>query len=151
MTMFAQGRMHVQNRNQVGRRHRMIGATLSTAGHAADLIISTGLGKPHPWVGAHMDPFADAMEKESTAVRQIYPLLCRRADVRVGSELDALTSGTIAVAAPSAGPLSRRSLSAVGRDSAPGLWHGLADGHPRLPEDARFRRRAEGRQDVLPV
>lgn len=44
----------------------LVGITLTTtATQAADFIISTGLGKPHLWVGAHMDPFADAIEAGS--------------------------------------------------------------------------------------
>ncbi len=78
------------------------GALLAGSAQAADLIISTGLGKPHPWVGAHMDPFADAIEKGSPDVK--FTRFYAGELVGVGKELDALTSGTIAVAAPLLAP-----------------------------------------------
>jgi len=78
------------------------GAIMAGSAHAADLIISTGLGKPHPWVGAHMDPFADAIEKGSPDIK--FTRFYAGELVGVGKELDALTSGTIAVAAPLLAP-----------------------------------------------
>ncbi|MGB6118339.1 MAG: TRAP transporter substrate-binding protein DctP [Mesorhizobium sp.] len=70
---------------------------------AADLIISTGLGKPHPWVGAHMDPFADAIEKASNGDIKFTRFYAGELST-VGRELDSLNSGTIQVAAPLLAP-----------------------------------------------
>lgn len=79
------------------------GALVAGSAQAADLIISTGLGKPHPWVGAHMDPFADVIEKDSNGEVKFTRFYAGEL-VGVGKELDALTSGTIAVAAPLLAP-----------------------------------------------
>lgn len=81
----------------------VFGAALAGTAHAADLIISTGLGKPHPWVGAHMDPFADAIEKDSNGEIKFTRFYAGEL-TQVGRELDALTSGTINVAAPLLAP-----------------------------------------------
>lgn len=78
-------------------------AALTLSAHAADLIISTGLGKPHLWVGAHMDPFADAIEKGSNGDVKFTRFYAGEL-TSVGRELDALTSGTISVAAPLLAP-----------------------------------------------
>jgi TRAP-type C4-dicarboxylate transport system substrate-binding protein len=78
-------------------------ALMAPAASAAELIISTGLGKPHMWVAHHMNPFADAIEaatnKEITFTRFYAGEL-----TTVGRELDGLTSGTIQVAAPLLAP-----------------------------------------------
>lgn len=75
----------------------------SMSASAADMIISTGLGKPHLWVGAHMDPFANAVEKGSNGAIKFTRFYAGEL-TSVGRELDALTSGTIAVAAPLLAP-----------------------------------------------
>lgn len=88
---------------------RLLAATTLAAGlwatqaSAAELIISTGLGKPHLWVGAHMDPFADAIEKGSNGEITFTRFYAGEL-TSVGRELDALTSGTIQVAAPLLSP-----------------------------------------------
>ncbi len=79
------------------------GALMAGSAQAADLIISTGLGKPHLWVGAHMDPLADAIEKGSNGEIKFTRFYAGEL-VGVGKELDALTSGTISVAAPLLAP-----------------------------------------------
>lgn len=70
---------------------------------AKDLTISSGLPQAHFWVGDHMDGFADMIEERSggsiTFTRFYGGEL-----VRVGGELDALTSGTIDVAGPLLAP-----------------------------------------------
>lgn len=88
---------------------RLVGAAAMLAGFlagpasSAELIISTGLGKPHLWVGAHMDPFADAVEKGSNGEVSFTRFYAGELS-SVGRELDALTSGTIQVAAPLLAP-----------------------------------------------
>ncbi|AFT72490.1 ABC superfamily ATP binding cassette transporter, binding protein [Alloalcanivorax dieselolei B5] len=68
---------------------------------AAPLRISAGMGQQHFWVGQHMDPFVDAMEKETdlSFVRFYSGSL-----VTPGREWDALKTGTISVAAPLLAP-----------------------------------------------
>ncbi len=81
----------------------ILGLALSSPASAADFIISTGLGKPHPWVGAHMDPFADAIEKGSDGDIKFTRFYAGELSA-VGRELDSLQSGTIHVAAPLLAP-----------------------------------------------
>jgi TRAP-type C4-dicarboxylate transport system substrate-binding protein len=81
----------------------VLGTVLAGSAQAADLIISTGLGKPHPWVGAHMDPFADAIEAGSNGDIAFTRFYAGEL-TSVGRELDGLTSGTIHVAAPLLAP-----------------------------------------------
>lgn len=81
----------------------LVAALAAGSSNAADLIISTGLGKPHLWVGAHMEPFADAIEKSSNGGVKFTRFYAGEL-VGVGKELDALTSGTIHVAAPLLAP-----------------------------------------------
>nr|MBF0685196.1 TRAP transporter substrate-binding protein DctP [Pseudomonas sp.] len=71
------------------------------ASSAKELVISAALSKPHIWVGSHMDPFADAIEKETdiTFTRYYAGEL-----VSLGRELDGLQSGTIDVSAPMLAP-----------------------------------------------
>ena len=65
------------------------------------LTISAGLSQTHFWVGNYMDPFADAIEAEtSLAFTRFYAGEL----VAVGGELDALESGVISVAAPMLAP-----------------------------------------------
>jgi len=68
---------------------------------AADLTISASLPKVHLWVGGHMDLFADALEAASSVRFQRF---YAGELVGVGRELDALTGGTIDVAAPLLAP-----------------------------------------------
>lgn len=77
--------------------------SMGAASHAADLIISTGLGQPHLWVSKHMDPFADAME-EATNGEVSFTRFYAGELTSVGRELDALQNGVIHVAAPLLAP-----------------------------------------------
>lgn len=79
------------------------GIALTGAAGAAEFIISTGLGKPHLWVGAHMDPFADAIEQASNGEITFTRFYAGELSA-VGRELDSLNSGTIQVAAPLLAP-----------------------------------------------
>lgn len=81
----------------------LMGMVLAGPVQAAEFIISTGLGKPHLWVGAHMDPFADAIEKASNGGITFTRFYAGELSA-VGRELDSLTSGTIQVAAPLLAP-----------------------------------------------
>lgn len=81
----------------------MFAAAATGAVQSAEFIISTGLGKPHPWVGAHMDPFADAIEAASGGDVSFVRFYAGEL-TSVGRELDSLTSGTIHVAAPLLAP-----------------------------------------------
>ncbi|MGB3067357.1 MAG: hypothetical protein WBC18_02380 [Ottowia sp.] len=82
----------------------LVGIALTvTATQAADFIISSGLAKPHPWVGAHMEPFADAIEAGSKGGVKFTRFYAGEL-TQAGRELDALTSGAIAVAAPLLAP-----------------------------------------------
>lgn len=81
----------------------ILAAPFAGSAGAAELIISTGLGKPHLWVGAHMDPFADAIEKASNGEITFTRFYAGEL-TSVGRELDSLTSGTIHVAAPLLAP-----------------------------------------------
>jgi TRAP-type C4-dicarboxylate transport system substrate-binding protein len=127
----------------------LIGVLAAGPVQAAEFIISTGLGKPHLWVGAHMDPFADAIEKASNGEITFTRFYAGELSA-VGRELDSLTSGTIQVAAPLLA-LPRGLVSSVGCDAIADLWDGFTKGHARVPEAAGFRSAAEGWQDILPV
>lgn len=81
----------------------MLGLAFAGTAAAADLIISSGLGKPHLWVGAHMDPFADAIEKGSGGKIKFTRFYAGELSA-VGRELDSLNGGVIGVAAPLLAP-----------------------------------------------
>lgn len=81
----------------------ILGTLFAAPASAAEFIISTALGKPHLWVGAHMDPFADAIEKGSNGDITFTRFYAGELSA-VGRELDSLTSGTIQVAAPLLAP-----------------------------------------------
>lgn len=68
---------------------------------AKELVISAALSKPHIWVGSYMDPFADAIEKETDIKFTRY---YAGELVPLGRELDGLQSGTIDVSAPMLAP-----------------------------------------------
>lgn len=68
---------------------------------AKNLTISASLPQVHFWVGQHMDPFANAVELATSIKFNRY---YAGELVAVGRELDALTGGTIDVAAPLLAP-----------------------------------------------
>lgn len=68
---------------------------------ATDLTIAASLPEVHFWVGAYLNPFADAMEKD-TNIR--FQRFYAGSLTSVGRELDALQGGTIDVAAPLLAP-----------------------------------------------
>jgi TRAP-type C4-dicarboxylate transport system substrate-binding protein len=72
--------------------------TLTAAAAAQELIISASLPQSHMWVGKHMDPFADAMEAESNGAITFTRFYAGELS-GIGRDLDALQSGTVAVAA----------------------------------------------------
>lgn len=74
-----------------------------TSAYAQELIISASLPQSHMWVGKHMDPFADAIEKESNGEITFTRFYAGELS-GIGRDLDALQSGTIAVAAPLLAP-----------------------------------------------
>ncbi|WP_342641542.1 TRAP transporter substrate-binding protein DctP [Rhodoligotrophos ferricapiens] len=73
------------------------------AAAAETLIISTGLGQPHAWVAYHMNPFADAIERDSKGEITLTRFYSGEL-TSAGRELDGLTSGTIDIAAPLLAP-----------------------------------------------
>lgn len=84
----------------------LLASALGLSAHAAtaqEMIISTGLGKPHMWVQHYMDPLAEAIEKASGGKTTFTRFYAGELS-RVGQELDALTSGTIQIAAPLLAP-----------------------------------------------
>lgn len=80
-----------------------VGLSMGGVAAAADLTISTGLGQPHMWVAHHMNPFADAIEKDSNGEISFTRFYAGEL-TSVGRELDGLQSGTIDVAAPLLAP-----------------------------------------------
>ena len=67
------------------------------------LIISSALPQKHMWVGQHMDPFADGIEK-ATDGRIAFDRYYAGELVSVGREYDGLTGHTIDVSAPFLAP-----------------------------------------------
>lgn len=79
-------------------------ACASTAGAADfDLRISSGLPQIHMWVGHHMDPFADRIEKETNGKVKFTRFYAGEL-VSIGREYDALKGGIIDVSAPFLAP-----------------------------------------------
>lgn len=76
---------------------------LSASAMAQELIISASLPQTHMWVGKHMDPFADAIEKESNGEITFTRFYAGELS-GIGRDLDALQSGTVHVAAPLLAP-----------------------------------------------
>ncbi|MFA5664253.1 TRAP transporter substrate-binding protein DctP [Castellaniella sp.] len=74
---------------------------LAAPAQATDLTIAASLPEVHFWVGNYLNPFADAMEKESDIEFQRF---YAGALTSVGRELDALQGGTIDVAVPLLAP-----------------------------------------------
>jgi len=68
---------------------------------AKDLVISAALSQNHFWVGKYMDPFADALEKETDIT---FSRFYSGELVSLGREFDGLQGGTIDVAAPLPAP-----------------------------------------------
>lgn len=83
----------------------LIGAVsfAAPAAQAGNLIISTGLGHTHLWVGDHMNPFADAIEQATNGEISFTRFYAGELS-SIGRELDGLQSGTIQVAAPLLAP-----------------------------------------------
>ena len=80
-----------------------ISATGITAAHAENLLISASLPQVHFWVGKHMDPFADAIEKATNGEVSFTRFYAGEL-TGVGRELDALQGGAVDVAAPLLAP-----------------------------------------------
>ncbi|NYT64432.1 TRAP transporter substrate-binding protein DctP [Alcaligenaceae bacterium] len=75
--------------------------TVVVPAQAKDLIIAASLPKAHFWVGGHMELFADEIEA-ATNIR--FQRFDAGALTGVGREMDALTGGSIDVAAPLLAP-----------------------------------------------
>lgn len=80
-----------------------LATSVATASQAQNLMISAGLPQSHNWVGHHMDPFMAAVEEASGGSISFTPFYAGEL-VGIGRELDALTSGTIDIAAPLLSP-----------------------------------------------
>lgn len=75
----------------------------TAAAEEIKLVISAALPQKHMWVGHHMDPFADLIEKE-TGGRIAFDRYYAGELVSVGREYDGLTGHTIDVSAPFLAP-----------------------------------------------
>jgi len=80
-----------------------ISAAGITAAQAENLLISASLPQVHFWVGKHMDPFADAIEKATNGEVSFTRFYAGEL-TSVGRELDALQGGAVDVAAPLLAP-----------------------------------------------